>query len=67
MPKKNTPRPYVIHVYSAADGWRWRMKAPNGKVVADSGEAYATKQTAYRGGLQITSSRIVMSTDLELL
>lgn len=27
-------------VYPAADGWRWRLVAPNGKLTADSGEAY---------------------------
>lgn len=27
-------------VYWADDGWRWRLVAPNGKIVADSGEAY---------------------------
>lgn len=27
-------------VYWAKDGWRWRLVAPNGKIVADSGEAY---------------------------
>lgn len=27
-------------VYEARDGWRWRLKATNGRIIADSGEAY---------------------------
>lgn len=30
----------VIVVYWAKDGWRWRLTAPNGKIIADSGESY---------------------------
>ena len=26
----------------AAGEWRWRFKAPNGKIMADSGEGYTT-------------------------
>lgn len=34
-------------VYQALSGdWRWRMVGPGGRVVADSGEAYATKAAA---------------------
>lgn len=29
-----------VIVYEVADGWRWHLKAGNGTVVADSGEAY---------------------------
>lgn len=27
-------------VYKAKDGWRWRLQSVNGKVIAESGEAY---------------------------
>jgi uncharacterized protein YegP (UPF0339 family) len=40
-----TPR---ITVYQAADGTRWRLTAGNGKVVAESGEAYSTRSRARR-------------------
>lgn len=30
--------------YTMKDQWRWRLKARNGKIIADSGEAYATEQ-----------------------
>jgi len=33
----------------AAGEWRWRLVAPNGNIVADSGEGYASKQGAKRG------------------
>jgi uncharacterized protein YegP (UPF0339 family) len=29
--------------------WRWRLKAANGKIVADSSEGYATKQACLHG------------------
>lgn len=32
-----------------ADEWRWRLRTPNGNVIADSGEGYASKQGAERG------------------
>lgn len=32
-------------VYEAKDGWRWRLIATNGKIVADSGEAFAKRPT----------------------
>ena len=31
-------------VYWAKDGWRWRLKARNGRIVADSGEAYTSRK-----------------------
>jgi uncharacterized protein YegP (UPF0339 family) len=29
--------------------WRWRLKAANGKTVADSSEGYSTKQACLHG------------------
>lgn len=34
----------VFHIYKARDGWRWRLVARNGRIIADSGEAYNRKQ-----------------------
>lgn len=34
------PRRGKTHVYKAADGYRWRAVANNGRIVADGGEAY---------------------------
>ena len=39
-----------FHIYKDAAGeWRWRLKAANGKVLADSGEGYNTKQACKDG------------------
>jgi uncharacterized protein len=32
----------------AAGGYRWRLKAANGRIVGDSGEAYTTRANARR-------------------
>lgn len=32
-----------------AGEWRWRLKASNGKIVADSGEGYHNKSDAEHG------------------
>ena len=34
-------------VWEAKDGWRWRLKAGNGEVVAN-GEAYSSRDAAVR-------------------
>lgn len=41
-------RTYRITVYNAKDGWRWRMQAPNNRIVAESGEAYTRRASAVR-------------------
>jgi uncharacterized protein YegP (UPF0339 family) len=35
-------------VWQAKDGWRWRLKAANGRIVAESGEAYTRERDARR-------------------
>lgn len=36
-----------FHIYRDARGeWRWRLKARNGRIVADSGEGYVRKAGA---------------------
>jgi len=37
-----------FQIYKAQDGFRWRAVAQNKKILADSGEAYATKGSAAR-------------------
>jgi uncharacterized protein YegP (UPF0339 family) len=46
-------KPIKVHttrfdIYEAKDGWRWRIIATNGKIIAESGEAYSTKSNAKR-------------------
>lgn len=40
-------RPY-FQVYEARDGWRWRLRAANNRIIADSGEAYTSERHAHR-------------------
>lgn len=37
-----------FRVYLAADGWRWRLVAGNGRILADSGESYSRERDVYR-------------------
>lgn len=37
------------HVYKAKDGYRWRLKARNGRIIAESGEAYSSRGNATKG------------------
>lgn len=34
---------YKLVTWKALDGWSWRMVAPNGRIVAESGEAYSRR------------------------
>jgi len=36
-----------LFVYKAKDGWRWRLKSSNGKIVCESGESYKRKPDWY--------------------
>lgn len=42
-----------LHVYKAPDGWRWRFVARNGKIIADSGEAYNTRSKCVSGFVRV--------------
>ncbi len=38
-----------LHVYRDDAGeWRWRLKARNGRILADSGESYKRRATCLR-------------------
>lgn len=39
-------------IYKAADGWRWRRKAPNYETIA-SGQAYRTKWGVQRAAKKL--------------
>jgi uncharacterized protein YegP (UPF0339 family) len=44
------PSEPTFEVYEDSAGeWRWRLLAPNGNIIADSGEGYVSKQGAKRG------------------
>jgi uncharacterized protein YegP (UPF0339 family) len=37
-----------FEIWEARDGWRWRFLAKNGKLIAESGEAYSSRSGAVR-------------------
>jgi uncharacterized protein len=40
----------AYHVYQdRSQEWRWRLKAENGRIVADSGEGYQNRQDCLDG------------------
>lgn len=42
-----TPALHRFEIYvDKTGGWRWRLRAPNKKIVADSGESYKTPRNA---------------------
>lgn len=51
---------YVLRVYEAKDGWRWRLAARNGRIVADSAESYSRRGDACRAADRVAGARLVM-------
>lgn len=49
---------HKLTVYKGTDGWRWRLQARNGKIVADSAEAYARKRNAEKAALSLLNATI---------
>ena len=51
------------HVYKDANNeWRWRLKAANGNILADSGEGYSAKADCLAG---ITAVKGSAGADIE--
>ena len=47
----------TFHVYQdAAGGWRWRLVAANGHIVADSGESYTRHEDAVRAARMVADA-----------
>ena len=44
--------------------FRWRLLADNGRIIADSGEGYTTKQNAEHGISLVQSSALASTEDL---
>lgn len=38
----------TMRIYLADDGWRWRLRAANGRIIASSGESFTRKASAVR-------------------
>jgi uncharacterized protein YegP (UPF0339 family) len=64
-----TAKSYKLVIWSKTPTqWYWRIKAPNGKIVADGSEAYKTKKGAVRAADSLTgaflSGRVVLMFDI---
>jgi uncharacterized protein YegP (UPF0339 family) len=52
-----------FHIYQDANNeYRWRLKAANGKIIADSGEGYTTKQSC-KDGIELVRKATVVEDD----
>jgi len=47
----------------AAHQWRWRIRASNGRIIADSGEGYRRRSSAIAG---VACLRAVLRHDLDM-
>jgi uncharacterized protein YegP (UPF0339 family) len=48
-------RTYDVDVYKDKAGeFRWRLVAPNGKIIADGGEGYSTRASAVRAAKRLS-------------
>jgi hypothetical protein len=61
--------PAVMAVYHARDGWRWRLTARNGNIIADGGQAYSARWRAKRAAVTAATVPIVLEcgNDTEVL
>jgi uncharacterized protein YegP (UPF0339 family) len=53
-------KPLTLTIYQSSDGWRWRLKAANGRIVADGGEAYKSRANAIRAARRLQTALIVV-------
>lgn len=44
----SAPHPHFDIFQDKRGEWRWRLRARNGRIIADSGEGYASKRNAHR-------------------
>jgi uncharacterized protein YegP (UPF0339 family) len=52
-----------VKAYRAADGWRWRALALNGRIVSESGEAYEEKSYAIEAARDFGPRDAVIETE----
>lgn len=50
----------TMTVYRSEDGWRWRLCATNGRIVADGAESYTRKRDCLRAAVRILKSPIYL-------
>lgn len=44
-----------LDIYRAEDGWRWRIVARNGRIVADSAESYRRRVDCVRMATKVAA------------
>ena len=54
----------TLDIYKARDGWRWRLVAANGNILADSGEAYTRRASAALGCMRAVRAMCVATVTL---
>ena len=52
-----------VKFYKAKDGWRWRGRTPNGRLVMESGEAYTRRYDAKKAAYAL--SRMTLNYDIK--
>ncbi len=45
---KTTRVPALPQIFPSRDGWRWRLRSRNRRIIAESGEAYTRRRAAKR-------------------
>jgi len=53
-------------IYPAEDGHRWRLKSSNGRIVADSGEAYTRSYDAKKAFLNMMIDMKIEGVEIEV-
>jgi len=48
----------IVRITKAKDGWRWHMRTRNGRIVAESGEAYTRHVDAQRAAHMLVAGVI---------
>jgi uncharacterized protein YegP (UPF0339 family) len=51
---------HPYRIYEAADGFRWHVKADNGEIVAESGEAYDSASNVERAILSFDADAVII-------
>lgn len=51
--------------YPARDGWRWRLVARNGRIVADSGEPYESESNVRRAITRLKKGDTMLNAPVE--
>jgi uncharacterized protein YegP (UPF0339 family) len=71
--KTSVPSSRALKIFYYRDirgEWRWHMKAPNGQVIADSGEGYSSKGNVQRAAAvmvaQVRNSVSIQESEVRL-